>query len=390
VSAGFQALVTGGSSAIERSRQLVCSAFGARAATLTDSGTTALTLALLAAQLARSGPIALPAYGCFDLVTAVVGAGGRAVFYDLDPHSLQPERGSLSRALAAAPAALVVAHLFGIPMDLDAVAAGVRSQTVVVDDAAQAVGAFLRGAPAGSLGSFGVLSFGRGKGIAGTGGGALLAFTDEAAQLLRDVAGRLGAGSRGWLAWGKLVTQWALGRPSLYGIAAAMPFLHLGETRYRVPGPLHAISACAGGAVSACWERLAGESDQRRHHGMTLDSVARASAQVRRVVPPAGAIPGYLRYPVLSATLAAAVARFGSVRALGLERGYPHPLPQLAALQDRVLNPGERFPGASVLAEELVTLPTHRLVSEGDVRQLSTLLLAGPDRLTGVATAITG
>ncbi len=68
-------------------------------AVLTDSGTTALTLAIRAAQRIRPGPVSLPAYCCYDLATAADGAGADVLLYDLDPLTLGPDWSSFERTL---------------------------------------------------------------------------------------------------------------------------------------------------------------------------------------------------------------------------------------------------------------------------------------------------
>src|SRR5512134_2129059 len=151
----------------------------ARAVLGTDSGTTALRLALWAVADGRRLPIALPAYGCYDLATAAIGAGVRVVLYDIDPDTLGPDPDELHALCAAGVAAIVVAHLFGIPVDMRVVndvaaAAGVP----VIEDAAQGGGAALDGRPLGAWGSLVVLSFGRGKGTTAGRGGALVARDD--------------------------------------------------------------------------------------------------------------------------------------------------------------------------------------------------------------------
>ena len=67
--------------------------FEASRALLTGSGTQALQLALVsscAPDPSSGGPVvALPAFSCYDLVSAAVGAGIRMVFYDVrPPHAL--------------------------------------------------------------------------------------------------------------------------------------------------------------------------------------------------------------------------------------------------------------------------------------------------------------
>src|SRR5512141_3028016 len=93
--------------------------YGPHDLTLTDSGTSALTLALAAV----GGPAAIPAFCCFDIATACDGAGVAPILYDLDPATLAPRRESLARALAAGARSVVAVHLCGVP------ASGLRRQS---------------------------------------------------------------------------------------------------------------------------------------------------------------------------------------------------------------------------------------------------------------------
>src|ERR1043166_3630260 len=136
---------------------------------LVRSGTAALALGFLASAREGHRPrIGLPAWGCFDLMTAADSADAEVLFYDLEPCTLAPEAESFRRMLGRQPHAVVVVHWFGIPVDLRPLGQAVNSAGVVlIDDAAQAVVATIAGKPAGAGGDFGVLSFGRGKGRTG-------------------------------------------------------------------------------------------------------------------------------------------------------------------------------------------------------------------------------
>ena len=354
----------------ERLRRWLVERHGVADALLTDSGTGALTLALTACLRERPGLVALPAYACYDLATALVGAGGRCAFYDLDPATLAPDPESLKRAVALGARTVVIVDLYGFPVDIAAL--GLPPDALVVDDAAQGVGATLRGRPLGAGGALGVLSFGRGKGMTAGAGGALLAATAHGAALLASVRGTLHAPARGVRPFVALKAQWLLGRPGLYGLAAGMPFLHLGETRYHDPGPVRELSA-AGAAVLSVTSRLADEDTEvRRAHARRLLGSLGPGARCTAVRPAAGAEPGYLRLPVLRPepdrrAVAAAAP-------LGIQPGYPAPLPDLPALRDRSVNGSQGFPGAATLTARLCTLPTHRFLSERDLLRLEAWL----------------
>jgi hypothetical protein len=58
----------------------------------------------------------------------------------------------------------------------------------------------------------------------------------------------------------------------------------------------------------------------------------------------------------------------------GLARGYPLALADLESFGERVLNGSDGFPGARELAERLVTVPTHSLLSRGDLAAIEAWL----------------
>src|SRR5205814_4557558 len=108
------------SQATETAIKMLCARFAASDALLTDSGTSALILALRA-LVRPGGTIAYPGYSCIDLTSAAVGAGTRVRLYDVDPRTLSPDLESLKSALHRGVDAIVVAHLYGYPADVQAV-----------------------------------------------------------------------------------------------------------------------------------------------------------------------------------------------------------------------------------------------------------------------------
>src|SRR5574341_1788969 len=284
--AGLRALLGGGASAEAAVVEQLRRQYGPRQVLRTDSGTSALTLALR--HLARTAPgrsVALPAYCCYDVATAADGARIPVALYDLDPATLGPDLDSLRRALAAGAAGVVIAHLYGIPVEVDQVLALARDHgALVIDDAAQGAGAAYEGAPVGTFGAFGILSFGRGKGVTGSGGGALLANDATSARALPDLAASLtpGGGGRGAGPLVAAAAQWLLARPTLYGVPAALPFLRLGETIYRPPVPPAPPAAVQSAILAATWPLAAAEDEVRRRHAqLELERAGQARCNQR-------------------------------------------------------------------------------------------------------------
>lgn len=347
------------------------SGFGCGSVLLCDSGTSALTLALRwAADRTSRSLIALPAWGCYDLATAALASDVDVVLYDLDPITLAPDPRSLAAALEAGARTVVVVHLYGVPVDVR----GVRTlpgadEVVVVEDAAQAIGAGWAGRPAGSLGDVAVLSFGRGKGVTAGRGGALLMRDGDPPEGTAMLPRRGGAAM--WWDVVALAAQWILGRPRLYWMPYRMPFLKLGETVFKHPSPPRLASPVVPAAGVVALARANGETDRRRRAAARLRAAVERSPDLRGVMVPPESQPSYLRLPVVATTRTAAEAavRSAAVR-LGVARGYPRSLAELPGFGERCRNAGGEFPGASELAARLCTLPTHRWVTDSDVTRL--------------------
>lgn len=358
-----------------RVRALVRVLYEAEDALLVGSGTQALTLALRAAAPAQDsqgpGIVALPAYSCYDVATAAVAANARIALYDVDPATLAPDLASLAAALALGARAVVVAPLYGMPVDWDAIEQCVRAfGAVAVEDAAQGHGAWWRERSLGSLGRVSVLSFGRGKGWTAGQGGALLV---RDGVRLPDDALRESDGVDELSVAVTALAQSALGRPQVYGFPAALPWLHLGETRYREPQEPRAMSRTAAALLERMLPAATHEAEQRRANAAALLARLDSRPDVRTITPVAGASPGFLRLPLLLPRRLDGCADAALARRVGVARGYPTTLAALAPVAQRLVHKGH-WPGAEQLVRELVTLPTHSWVSEPDREGLVRLL----------------
>lgn len=381
MASGTRTLLTGRATAETSAGKLLKSRYGAGRVVLTDSGTSALTLALRAASGSGRGPVAVPGYSCYDVATAWMGAGVLPRFYDLDPRTLGPSPSSLRRAVREGVDAVVVAYLYGIALDWERVREAVDEAAgqdfpLLIEDAAQAAGCRWKERPVGSLGDLSVLSFGRGKGWAAGGGGALLALTERGERALARIEGHLELAPAGSLpCLGRAAAQWVFGRPGLYSLPAAMPWLGLGETVYRPPTPPRAASAFTLGALVATHRLLEQELERRRAHATRLREAVEGAPEIEAIRGPAGGFSGELRLPLLAD--GEARRRLGSREAvrLGVMPGYPSPLhrlPEVRESLDPAVGPG--LEGSERLARSLFTAPTHGLLPRRDLEDLADLL----------------
>ncbi|MDQ2766213.1 MAG: DegT/DnrJ/EryC1/StrS family aminotransferase [Gemmatimonadota bacterium] len=346
-------------------------AFGASGVALVDSGTSALAMAMRATTRA-GGVVALPAYACVDIGAAAIFAQLRVRLYDVDPVTLSADLDSVSRVLAQGVDTIVVAHLYGYPADVPGVAALAAAHGVaVIEDAAQGAWGSLLGKRLGAFGPLTVLSFGRGKGMTGGGGGALLSIGANSPAALVTANEHLAAAGSSLRTLAITSAQWVLGRPSLYALPSAIPALHLGETIYHPAHDPRRITAASASIARAALARADKDLALRAHHAEALARAAERAPSIRAVRPIAGAEPGYLRFPVL---LTDARSDLRERAQFGIVHGYPHTLAELAELKTSLLG-DEKLSGARDLQHNLVTLPTHALISDDDLRNLASWMV---------------
>lgn len=146
---------------------------GNKGVILTDTGKSALYVALKLLGVEPQSEVIMPSYCCASVVASVVRAGCKPVLADSDQH-FNISKESVAEALTPRTQAILVPHLFGLKADsLEAIVGLARQRNIaVIEDVAQAFGLQLAdGAPAGSLGDAAIFSAGLGKPIMGPGGG---------------------------------------------------------------------------------------------------------------------------------------------------------------------------------------------------------------------------
>src|SRR5262245_42349438 len=105
--------------ATARLSALLRQVYEADEAILVGSGSQALQLAITesARSYADAPIVALPAFTCYDVATAAVGAGFPVILFDVNPATLEPDFESVRAALQAGARIVVVSPLYGFPVD---------------------------------------------------------------------------------------------------------------------------------------------------------------------------------------------------------------------------------------------------------------------------------
>jgi dTDP-4-amino-4,6-dideoxygalactose transaminase len=147
-----------------------------------SSGTDALLISLMATDIASQHTVITTPYTFFATAGSIFRTGARPIFVDIDPDTYNMSPEGLESVIAAMTdnelarlKAVIPVHLYGQCADMDPILKIAREyHLVVIEDAAQAIGAEYRGRRAGSMGDLGCFSFFPSKNLGAFGDGGMV------------------------------------------------------------------------------------------------------------------------------------------------------------------------------------------------------------------------
>jgi perosamine synthetase len=150
------------------------------------SGTTALAAMLLAEGIGPGDEVIVPSMTFIATATSVCHVGATPVFADIDPRSFNLDPDEIPRLVTRRTRAVLTVHYAGQPGELDRLAKVCLDHgLLLLEDAAQAVGAEFRGVPVGGFGKSAMFSFTPTKNITTGEGGIVVTGDAETAERLR-------------------------------------------------------------------------------------------------------------------------------------------------------------------------------------------------------------
>ena len=174
---------------VARFEEEVAARLGAKHAVGCASGTDALILALMAAKMGPGDEVITTPFSFVATAGSIALVGAKPVFVDIDPLSFNIDPQKIEAAITPQTRAIMPVHLFGLPADMDRIVPIAKARNLLlIEDAAQAIGAKYKGRFAGTIGDFGCFSFFPSKNLGGAGDGGLITTNDSVmAERLRMI-----------------------------------------------------------------------------------------------------------------------------------------------------------------------------------------------------------
>jgi perosamine synthetase len=151
---------------------------GRRLGVAVSNGSAALEAAVAALGLGKGDEVILPSSTIISCAAPIVRAGAKPVLVDCDPRTWNMDAAQIEARITPRTKAVMVVHIFGLPVDMGPVIAlALRHGLKVIEDAAEVIGQTYRGRPCGSFGDLSTFSFYPNKHVT-TGEGGMIVTDD--------------------------------------------------------------------------------------------------------------------------------------------------------------------------------------------------------------------
>jgi dTDP-4-amino-4,6-dideoxygalactose transaminase len=348
--------------------------FGDKPKFWTRSGRQALRLLLEALGLKPGSGVAVPLFTDPSLFRAIVAAGHRPVFIDVDPRFLTIHPQSLADARGTF-SAVVAVHLFGQLADMPAVLAA-SAGVPVIEDTAHAPFSYLHGCMAGRFGVASFYSFASTKYWPAGGGGLAVVNDASLAHKLADTI-RLLSPLSGFQEFHTLLLQAAKAavfHPLLYGICGR-PMRRWAEKWALLEPCLDLRAMHRSGTAVACRQALRMPQRVKLQRANSLRLLAQLGSEEELVFPweRPGTQYNYHLFPVLLRSREERTALMASMWAKFVDTSMIY---SAVVREARQFGYVSGCPVSESVADRLITLPNYASLTDQDIDSVAQVFLS--------------
>ena len=312
----------------------------------TNSGTSALHLALLAAGVGAGDEAITTPFTFVATAAAILYTGARPVYVDIDPETYNLDPARIAAAITPRTKAIVPVHLFGHPADMDPIMEIARRHgLVVIEDACQAHAAEYKGRRVGGIGDIACFSFYPGKNLGAYGEAGCV--TTNNPELARTV---------------RLLRNWGE------------------ESRYHhiLRGYNYRMEGLQGAILRVKLRHLEAWTEARRSRARAYARAFEGSGQDKSIVTPPREMPWarhvYHVYAIES-EFRWDIQRELSAQGIQTAIHSPEPIHLMAPYRDPAFPPGS-LPQAERVASGILSLPIYPELPEAAVDEVAAAVRA--------------
>lgn len=310
---------------------------GGRETVAVNSGTSGQHLGLLAAGVGPGDEVIVPSFTFAATGNSVALTGATPVFVDIEPEYFSLDPAAVRAAVTPKTKGIMPVHLYGHPFLVDQIEEIAREFGLAIyEDAAQAHGASWAGRPAGAIGDFAMFSLYPTKNMTSGEGGMVTCASSEVARNVRLLRNQ------------GMETQYA---NEVIGFNARMTDLHAAIGRVQLT-------------------KVDGWTAQRQRNAAFLSEglAGVEGVQTPRVAPEA--VHVYHQYTVRVAAAERDRIRVALKDEYGVGSGVYYPIPNHRLVSLAGFAPGLELPETERAAAEVLSLPVHPSLSEGDLERV--------------------
>ena len=342
----------------------------------THSGTAALYVLLKAYGLENGDEVIVPAYTCETLARLIIDMEYKIKFVDVDKETYNMSVEDLCNKINKNTKAIVAAHMFGNPCEIkDIMEIAEDYNAIVIEDAAQSIGAEYYGKKVGNLGDSGFFSLGEGKPITTINGGLIVTNDKQIAnRSIKFMANFKDFGmGRKFLVFMKLIAYYVLKNPYFYDLIYKMIQSRRFERRDKLKkcanldGFKLKYTDMQASVGMIQFSNLDSFNDARIKNAEFLINHLKKVDGVHLPKIAKHSKPIFLRLPIWIENIKEGerVNLINRLQKSGIDApvAYPNSLPKFFFNSNG-------YPNTEELVKKTITLPTHPLVKEIDLKKI--------------------
>ena len=352
------------------------------------SGRSALTACLRAAGIKAGDEVLLSAYTCLAVPTAVIAAGAVPVYVDIDSASLNVEANTVFANLSPRVRAVVVQHTLGKPADVHAIVDGARARgLLVIEDCALSVGSTIDGRYVGTFADAAILSMELSKTLTCGWGDILIVNNKPLATAVAALYSTLQAAS--WWSstrdlWQTVLSSWCYWPTVPFVIEKYIMYAGFKSRIFRASTPTPEFDGIVssnfmvqlGGAQAAVAQLQWGDFVKVASSCENNARFLRTALAELGILTPGSPVHNEIsvtpRVSFLVTDRALAIRYFGD-RGIELGQWFDGPLSPIPTVSLFNYEMGN-YPAAEKVASQVVNLPCHSRLTDGDLRHIVTIL----------------